>query len=117
MRIAGSAFEPFTRIVWRSRPMSGTRSFSPWWALLLLPAAGAMGWFAGGMPAPAAPARMEGSDPLAARARVLAAARAGVQRQLAPASGAPAAPLPPLQPPPNPPPQPPLTPPPSTPSD
>ena len=72
--------------------MSGNRSFSPWWALLLLPVAGAIGWWAGGMPVPAAPARAEGSDPLAARARVLAAARAGVMRQVAQASGAPAPP-------------------------
>ncbi len=88
--------------------MSGTRSFSPWWALLLLPAAGAMGWFAGGMPVPAAPARMEGSDPLAVRARVLAAARAGVQRQVARASGAPEAPIARVEPPANDPRKPPV---------
>jgi thiol:disulfide interchange protein len=36
--------------------MSEPRSFSPWWALLLLPVAGLVGWFAGGMPVPDRPA-------------------------------------------------------------
>mgnify|MGYP001258039654 CR=1 FL=1 len=32
--------------------MSEARTFSPWWALLLLPVALSIGWFAGGMPVP-----------------------------------------------------------------
>ncbi len=36
--------------------MSESRSFSPWWALLLLPVALLVGWFAGGMPVPEKPA-------------------------------------------------------------
>lgn len=68
--------------------MSGIRPLSPWWGLLLLPVALAIGWFAGGMPvpgrrAPVAPPTARANEP-----RIAAATRVDLAAQrVAPVTG------------------------------